>query len=212
MSLLGITLATLPGTIGDYLTKLPTILPWLTPGKLYHWERQATFQGFWRLIFQGPVSGPAPMIVQILWPICAASVAIGIAVLLWRARGRRDDLGVIAACLVSMPLVMPYFMDYDLLLLAVPATLMARQISLGGRPLRAVDRACLATCGALFLWLFIGPALPTAWRVSLTVPLLTTLSVTMIVRAARGLAAQKAGNEEPQRDPQQHEPVLSRAA
>src|SRR4051812_13052147 len=57
--LLLLSAVTMPGALADYLHKLPALLPWLQPGRPYHWERQATFQGFWRMLLQGPVSGPA---------------------------------------------------------------------------------------------------------------------------------------------------------
>ena len=197
-----LTLLTLPGAIGDYLHKLPRLLPWLQPGQVYHWERQVTFQGFWRLIFHGQVSGPAPLAVRVLWPCCAAVVASALGLLVLRTREVRDvqasasgDAGVaptsssrdrmIAAAITAMPLLMPYYMDYDLLLLAVPAVLFAADVCRAGGPLGRLDRWTLGGWVVLFPWLFLNAAVASETRLSLSVPLLGGLSGLMIARGWR---------------------------
>jgi hypothetical protein len=185
--LLLVTLITLPGTIGDYLYKLPTVLPWLKAGQRYAWERQITFQGFWRLWIQGSVSGPAPKLVQWLWPpfaIVAGGVLIGAVIRVVRGRGgeaSRDRL--IAITVASIPLLMPYYMDYDLLLLAVPAVLFAADWCRAPASATRLDRATLAGWFVLFPWLYLNAAIGDATRISITVPLLAGLWGMLIARA-----------------------------
>jgi hypothetical protein len=195
LTLLVINVTTLPGALGDYLHRLPENLPWLQPGITYHWERQATFQGFWRMLLQGPVSGPAPLSVRLLWPACAAIIAAPLGVLLlrtWREHVRTGSPDrLIAATVAAMPLVMPYFMDYDLLLLSVPAVLFAADVRRSGVPMSRLDRWIAGGWLALFAWLYFNPFVAFDTRVSLTVPLLATLSVLLTARAGRAAAEER---------------------
>lgn len=195
IGLLLLSAVTMPGALADYLHKLPALLPWLQPGRPYHWERQVTFQGFWRMLLQGPVTGPAPAAVRVLWPACALIAGLPVAVLGFRALrdragrtspARRDRLT--AGAVAAMPLVMPYFMDYDLLLLAVPATLFAADVCRNrcraGR-LDRLDRWTLAAWVSLFPLLFVNFEIAYQTRVSLTVPLLAGLCGLLLARAWR---------------------------
>jgi hypothetical protein len=201
-ALLVITVTTLPGTLGDYLHRLPENLPWLQPGITYHWERQATFQGFWRMLLQGPVSGPAPLAVRLIWPTCAALVAGPLGLVLgrtWRGRiAAASPDRLIAATVAAMPLVMPYYMDYDLLLLSVAAVLFAADVRRGGGAMTRLDRWIVAGWMLLFPWLYLNPFVAFDTRVSLTVPLLATLSGLLIVWAGRASAV---GSNVPRAEP-----------
>jgi hypothetical protein len=209
-ALLVITATTLPGALGDYLHRLPENLPWLQPGITYHWERQATFQGFWRMLLQGPVSGPAPLAVRLLWPACAAAVAGPLGPVLWRAwRGRTAGASpdrLIAATVAAMPLVMPYYMDYDLLLLSVAAALFTADVRRAGTPMARLDRCITGGWVLLFAWLYLNPFVAFDTHVSLTVPLLAMLSGLLSVRAGRANAVE---SNVPQADPA---PPLAMAA
>jgi hypothetical protein len=134
LSLLAITLITLPGTLLDFLTKLSPIVRVLQADPQYNWGRQDTLQSFWRLLLNGHIAGPTPFVPKLLtW---AGAAIVGIALIRQtRAVVRlanepeypRRLRRLISATIVSMPLLMPYYMDYDLLLLAVPAVLFAEE-------------------------------------------------------------------------------------
>jgi hypothetical protein len=67
---------------------------------------------------------------------------------------------------------MPFYFDYDLLLLAVPATLYA-----ANRMEQAGDRWAVALWVALALSLFVNPYLATATRINVATLLLVGLTV-----------------------------------
>ncbi len=139
-TLLALTCLTLPGGLTDYFAKLPTVLPWLHAGRPYAWERQATLQGFWRLLIQGRTTGPALPLVTLIWLATAVPVGAALAaIIVRRARfpfgsqplGPLSQDRLIGAGILSMPLLMPYFMDYDLLLMVIPAVLFAAEMCRG---------------------------------------------------------------------------------
>src|SRR5207302_184730 len=129
IALLAITLVTLPGPLYDFFHSLPPILHWLQIEMPYNWGRQVTFQSFWRLLIQGHSRGETSGLVKALWGLCSGAVAIGIFVAIRRYLiGARDSISrdrLLAAAVVSMPTLMPYYMDYDLMLMALPAVLLA---------------------------------------------------------------------------------------
>ena len=77
------------------------------------------------------------------------------------ARRARSADAVIAATVVTAPLLMPFYFDYDLLLLAAAAVLGRRFVLLWA---------------ALYLWLFVKPYVAGHARFNLTVPLLWGLA------------------------------------
>ena len=188
----------MPGALADYVHKLPAMLPWLVSGRPYAWERQVTFQGFWRLLLQGRVTGPASGPVQLLWLACAAATGAALLPALKNAATAsapspecsqditsRDRL--IAATIAMMPLLMPYYMDYDLLLLAVPAVLLAAERArVVVQPDRS-SRALMIGWAILFPWLFVNAEVGEATHVSPTVLLLTVMAGLYAYRAAMPL-------------------------
>jgi hypothetical protein len=196
VTLLLSTALTMPGTLSDYVHKLPAILPWLQTGRPYAWERQVTFQGFWRLMLQGRVTGPASVSVRWLWPACSLLAGVtllpALRIALRTSRQPRESPRratpqdrLIAAAISMMPLLMPYYMDYDLLLLAIPVVLFASERVRADRPPERVDLALIVGWAVLFPWLFINAEFGATTRVSLTVPLLTVLAAFQAYRAAR---------------------------
>jgi hypothetical protein len=170
-----VTLAYMPGALPEYLRTLPVNVDWIQNQLQYNWGRQATFLGFWRLLLQGRTVGPPWLIVRTLWITSALAVAAASAVAFLRARraGNRDAL--ISGAITSTPLLLPYFMDYDLLLLSVPAVLFANDVIRRGQLSRA-DRWMLRAWVALYLWAYLNPGLSSILHVSLTVPLLTSVA------------------------------------
>jgi hypothetical protein len=92
---------------------------------------------------------------------------------------------LIAATVAAMPLIMPYYMDYDLLLLAVPAMLFAADVRRSGSPMTRLDCWTTAAWALLFVCLFVNPFVAFDTRVSLTVPLLAGLDGLLIVWAGK---------------------------
>ena len=177
----------MPGAMPDYLHRLPAVLPYLRTGRPYFWERQATFLGFWRLLLYGRTGGPNPPVAVGLWLACAAPVAGLLARPMWTALRRgvapadRDRL--LAAAVAAAPLLMPYYMDYDLLLLAVPAVLLATGRMAGdrGHDASGWDWPTVAWT-ALYGWLFVNAAVGDTTGWSMTVPLLAVAAGTQMIR------------------------------
>src|SRR5208337_4966136 len=91
----------------------------------------------------------------------------------------------IAAIISAAPLLMPYYLDYDLLLLAVPAVLLAAEIidRDSAQPLPLRDVWLLILWAALFLLLLVNPGLTSTLQFNCSVPLLATVAGLMIARA-----------------------------
>jgi hypothetical protein len=181
VSLFAITILTLPGTLADYLTKLGPILHALQFDPRYNWGRQNTFQSFWRLLCDGHVGGATQALPRLLTWLSSGAVAALLAAATWKhlrspapSAGSRRRL--IAAAVASMPLMMPYYLDYDLLLLTVPAVLFAcdwLQRDSYRSPLAA--RWQLGLWIALFFETQINPGLAGQTRFNLSVPIMAAL-------------------------------------
>ena len=198
--LLAVTLLTLPSTLSDYLVKLPPILHTLQFDPAYNWGRQDTFQSFWRILCEGQVGGPTQLLPKILAWIGVATVATLLAIKV-RSVIRASEIPgrdarlrrLIAATILSMPLLMPYYMDYDLLLLAVPAVLFACDWL--DRPTPSVtrlDRWQMALWICLFFETQINPGLASQTRFNLAVPLLAALCGVSLIRCRAGSTAKTA--------------------
>lgn len=191
-ALLVVTLRTMPGALTAYTQKLPQVLPWLEAGRPYLWERQITLQGFWRLLWQFHATGPAPLAVRGLWPLSAVVVGGALVGALLRARQQPNAEStdrLIAAAITSMPLLMPYYMDYDLLLLAVPAVLLGAEVSKAREKVDLPCRWILWGWMALFPWLFFNAAVAAETRIHLTVAGLTCVAILQCYRVGRALPA-----------------------
>ena len=74
-----------------------------------------------------------------------------------------------------MPLLMPYYMEYDLLLLAVPAVLLAAELCRQGIRSES-DRWLVCAWVVLFLGVSVNPVVAGATRLNLTVPILAIVA------------------------------------
>jgi hypothetical protein len=94
---------------------------------------------------------------------------------------------LIAATITATPLVMPFYFDYDLLLLAVPAVLFAGEmLSLNpGKPMMQSDRWLMRSWVMLFVTLLINGPLSDITGIGLIVPPLAMVAGFSIVRARR---------------------------
>jgi hypothetical protein len=190
--LLMTTLVAMPGSLGDWLHQLPANVRWMQIEHAYLWERHVTLKAGWRLLLQGREAGEAMWITTALtWlSLAAAGGALGLAILRVRA-AEFDELRsvyrdrLIGATITVMPLLMPFYFDYDLLLLAVPITLYAAERI--GRPDLAIgqDRWFVIGWSMLFMWLYFNPAIALHTHISGTVLLLSGVSMMSIRRAMR---------------------------
>jgi hypothetical protein len=151
----------------------------------YLWERHATIKGFFRLLLQGNAAGEASIAVTTLTYLFAAFIAAGLIAIVIRRTGRRDYL--IAATIAATPLLMPFYFDYDLLLLSIPATLFASEFlseERAGQVQRLSDRLAW-TWVALYAMLLVNPAVGSLTRINFAVPLLFATASMLIWRAWR---------------------------
>jgi hypothetical protein len=201
-ALLGLTIWKLPGAMDSYILMLPRLVQEIQQRPQYNWGRQPTAMGFWRLLLQGHAGGPAQTMVTILCGVTIGLVAIGWAAALWHSRrqlfSKLDRF--MAATILCMPLLMPYFMDYDLLLLAIPAVLLAKERLESNQLARGADRLLPWAWTALFLVLYVNPGLSGALRVNLATPLVALVAGLMILRCIRvDCSDQAAEGSQPRR-------------
>ena len=199
LALLLITLITLPGCLSEFRGELPLIVHYLQQEAPYHWGRQVTFQSFWRILIQGHEPAETLPIVRLLTWACSAGF---LAALAWpaiqnmrRPGGAIERDRLLSAAIVTMPLVMPYYMDYDLVLLAVPAVLLAREwVTSKAEPQSRSDRWLLAAWVIFYVATFANPALAEQTRINLTV---------LALACVAGLSIARCYNRQPCRYPMQ---------
>jgi hypothetical protein len=187
-----VNVITLPGTLADWLLRMPGNMHWMQELHNYHWERHVTFKGFWRLLIQNRDMGPTAPSVLVLWGLCEISLLAGLAIAIWKIlRGPRTASQtdrLIALSIVSMPLLMPFYFDYDLLLISVAAVVYAvdhmatRDPS---QPANWEDRWLPRIWAILFVTLEFGTAMAGHTRFHPVVPLVTLIAVMMIRRILR---------------------------
>ena len=85
-----VTLITLPGTLGDFVHRLPPIVQSLQEQPTYNWGRQVTFLSFWRLLIQGHSAGNTLPIAKGLAGVSSAIVALSLVGLGLRVLRCRD--------------------------------------------------------------------------------------------------------------------------
>jgi hypothetical protein len=200
-ALAGWTAWQLPGAITIYVRQLSGLLHQIQERPSYNWGRQPTPMGFWRLLVQDHAGGPAQLPVLILVGLtigCLALAWLLAARIAWRDRtGQSSRDGFIAATIACLPLLSPYYMDYDLLLLAIPVVLVVRSS-------REIGRSTVWPSATLFLALFVNPGISSIWRLNLAAPLVGLVAGITLVRCLRA-KAESATVE-------QNEPPLALAA
>jgi hypothetical protein len=190
IALLLTTILTLPGTLADYLQRLPDNIAYMQVEHRYLWDRHVTFKALWRLLLQGYEIGDLSPLTRTLYIASVALLASFLLVTIWKLRRdvqSRDRL--IAATIVAMPLLMPFYFDYDLLLLSAAAVLTARE---------AVDLKLVWLWVGLFACCAVNSSIAGRTHVNLTVALLTMLSARLIAGAARGVAMSVEERFQPQ--------------
>jgi hypothetical protein len=189
-----VNIVTLPGTLEDYLTRLTGNFQWMLANHPYLWQRHVTFRGFWQLILEHINPAMASLIAGKLAIICAVPLGSWLLICIWRNRKSANHDRIIAAVIATMPLIMPYYVDYDLLLLSLPAVLLASEIIRRDDmiPLPKRDAWLIRLWIGLYLLMLINPGLTGTLHVNLCVPLLGSIAIMMIARAAKPAVAQRS--------------------
>ncbi|HEX4794896.1 MAG TPA: glycosyltransferase family 87 protein [Humisphaera sp.] len=194
-----LTIYTMPGCITDFLHKVPPIVSSLQTMSNYNWGRQVTFQSFWRLLLQRDQAGPTWQSLILVSRICCGGVAIAILAALWRSV-RVNQLTaspdrIIAAIIVSAPLIMPYYMDYDLVLLVIPAVLFASECLADPQGVAQSDLYLIWAWVALFVVTYVNPGFAREFHFNLTAVALSVLAAMHIRRCFRDPLGMTAQNE-----------------
>jgi hypothetical protein len=193
LGLLCVNAATLPGTLDDYRAFMPGNLRQFQVDQPYLWHRHVTLRAFWRMLFQGRATGEMSAAATACWAASWAALAATVARAWWRTRGRaasgRGPL--IAAVVAAMPLLMPFYFDYDLLLVGVAAVLyVSARLAQGA--VHPADRYLTPAWCALYAWLMVNVSVTGETRVNGTVILLSAVAGLLAWRArdAKELAAE----------------------
>jgi hypothetical protein len=192
--LLAVTVISMPGIVGIYLARMPGNLAWMQEANSYLWERHVTFKAFWRLLFQGHALGDTWLVVKVLWILSAGAIGAALAMAVYQickwARHNPDSSPLaagrlISATIVTMPLLMPFYFDYDLLLLSVAAVLFAAEIVGQRREMDRPDRWLARAWVVLFVVMFFNASISGVLRVHLAVIPLTVVALMHIRRACK---------------------------
>lgn len=206
------TQLTMPGLIVEYIHTLPANVHWMQVEHAYLWDRHATLKAFWRMLLQGKAAGEMQWLPWLAYGLSLATLAGLLGRAAWsNFRGRavddcwsmstertwRDRL--IAATICCAPLLMPFYFDYDLLLLAIPATLLAAEVlarPIDQTPTRS-EKWTTRLWIALYGWMLINPGMTGLTRVNVNVILLTAVAVMMTRRATRPAVITATATVEP---------------
>lgn len=191
---------TMPDMLAHYLQRLPENIRYMQVEHEYHlWERHATLKAFWRLLFQGKSTGEMSLATMTMYGLSVVGLACLLGRAVWSQRHAtgvddcwsatpekvwRDRL--ITATICAAPLLMPFYFDYDLLLLSIPAVLLASEHLTTSDPVRAQ-----ATRWIRRMWVIVyavslfNPGIAGSTRVNVNVILLSLLSVLLADRATR---------------------------
>jgi len=182
--LLALNLLVLPGTLGAFVHQVPLNLELVQSQSGYPWERHVTFKAFWRVLIQGNEPGATRWAAGSLGMLCACALGAMLVSATLKARTvgitplTRD--GLIAATIAMTPLLMPFYFDYDLLLLAVPAVLLSGEAL--RRPQVSLQPILIGAWVLFYVWMMVNPDVAERFHVNLAAPLLAVLSVALLRR------------------------------
>ncbi|MGC4032617.1 MAG: glycosyltransferase family 87 protein [Tepidisphaeraceae bacterium] len=193
-----LTQLTMPGLLVHYLHQMPLNLRYMQIDHPYIWERHATLAGFWRLLLQGREAGEMWLSTRLLTVGSVVTVGGLLGWAIWshrRVDGQENCFShmtqrtwrdrLIAATVCCAPLVMPFYFDYDLLLLAVPAVLLSAETLVRPIDPKPADKLLVGCWFMLYGWMLFNPGLANVTHVNGTVILLTLTAVAMTRRATR---------------------------
>jgi len=184
-----VNVLTMPGTLHEFVYHMPQNLRWIQEQNTYLWGRHVTLKAFWRYLIQRNTIGPTTTTTRVLWGLSEIVLLGGLGRLVIRSMGRNRSLSqrdrLIAATIAAMPLLMPFYFDYDLLLLSVGIVVYAvdRQNGVAGEPgVNREDAWLLWTWTLVFLIMML-------WKFAFNpvVPLLAAGAVLLIRRGLRSV-------------------------
>jgi hypothetical protein len=198
------TVLFMPGALHEFVYHMPLNLTWIQDQNLYRWERHVTLKAFWRFLLQQNTIGSMSPAARWLWCLSeAALIGALLRVLLKsfvssspaapdRAAQRHRDSQrdrLIAATIIAMPLLMPFYFDYDLLLAAVGLVVFAADCQRNSTADDRDPRWQLALWTAIYLVMMF-------WKLPFTptVPLLAASAALLIRRALRPPPADPAAH------------------
>jgi hypothetical protein len=151
------------------------------------------------LLLQGHSLGDATMLVTVLTTAGALLIGGSLVLAAWKTRkamksapdvvsARRTRL--MAAAVVATPLLMPFYFDYDLLLLALPAVLFAGELAgIQKAEMTIADRWAIAAWCAFYVWQMINSEVAGKTGFNMAVPLLAAITYFMIRRVNQPASA-----------------------
>lgn len=173
-----LTVTRLPGSLGDYFEHMGRNLHAIQFDQPYLWHRHVTLNGFFRFTFQGNGAGETHWWLTVASSLAALAIVSAIGWVWWRSRSELNNAAVldrfISLTILSMPLLMPFYFDYDLLLLIIPAVLIANERLVNRDSSPATSWLTVAGC-VLYAWTMFNPPVAEVTGVSLTVPLLASV-------------------------------------
>jgi hypothetical protein len=181
--LLIVNVLTLPGTLEDYLARMPDNLRQFQVVQPYLWDRHVTLRAFWRLLLQGREAGEMGKLATGCWLGSCGILALVLGVA-WRKTRRRSSLtterqdSLIIATVCAMPLLMPFYFDYDLLLVGTAAVLFAFTRT-------GEERWLTGLWIALYAWLMVNSMVARVTGVNGTVMLLAAITFFCARRVGR---------------------------
>jgi hypothetical protein len=185
-ALLALNMLILPGSLENFLHEVPLNLSFLQSQGGYPFERHVTFTAFWRMLLQGNAAGQTQLPAETLSVLCICTLGVCLVATVLKPRSTgsinnriRDRL--IAATIAATPLLMPFYFDYDLLLLVVPAVLLTNDLLRHSE----ADPTLVAVWTILYAWLMVNPDVAEHFRINLAVPLLALLSALLLRRATQ---------------------------
>src|SRR5205814_1223642 len=178
-----VTVVTLPGTLDDYAAKMPGNLHQFQVVQPYLWDRHVTLRAFWRLLIQGREPGEIGALAKTCWFLSASAVGAVLIRTWWKsARASDGRAGLMAAVIAAMPLLMPFYFDYDLLLVSVAAVLYVAERGRTGK--MPIDRWLTRAWVGLYLWLIVNSSVARLTHVNGMVLLLSCVALLLARRAA----------------------------
>ncbi|MGD0768962.1 MAG: glycosyltransferase family 87 protein [Tepidisphaeraceae bacterium] len=189
-----VNVLTMPGTLHEFVYHVPLNLRWIQDENPYRWERHVTFKAFWRLVFQGDNVGPTTTATRVLWGFSEIAMLAALGAMVVKTMrsenspSERDRL--ISATIAAMPLLMPFYFDYDLLLMSVGIVVYAADRQRGAAAKEAQnweDRWLVRVWSVVFLALIFWKT-----RMNPVVPLLAAAAGMLIRRGLRTPAKSSA--------------------
>lgn len=184
------TLTQLPGALDAFVTRSAANLREIQLAQPYLWHRHATINGFLRHMLQGNAPGETALWITLLAGLGMFAVAAALTFAWWRSREAIADGDAIAldrfiaAVILATPLLVPFFFDYDLLLLTIAGVLVGREVLAEPDPSRSFAWQRRLSLLA-FAWVMVNPTLAETRGINLTVPLLVAIFALHVRRCVR---------------------------